>query len=62
MLTSTNEVLDSFNDHRVMMSLVVLSSILSDYTLISNPACIKKSYVGFYKDMNELGIEVGLHD
>ena len=61
-LTSTNEVLDSFNDHRVMMSLVVLSSILNDYTLINNPACVKKSYVNFYKDMNELGVEVGLHD
>ena len=62
MLTGTNEVLNSFNDHRVMMSLVVLSSILNDYTLINNPNCIKKSYVSFYKDMNKLGIEVGLHD
>ena len=62
MLTGTNEVLNSFNDHRVMMSLVVLSSILNDYTLINNPSCIKKSYVNFYKDMLSVGIEVGLHD
>ena len=61
-LTSTKEVLDSFNDHRVMMSLVVLSSVLNDYTLINNPSCIKKSYVNFYKDLNSLNIEVGLHD
>ena len=55
-------VLDSFNDHRVMMALVVLSSILNDYTIISDASCVKKSYVNFYKDMLSIGIEVGLHD
>lgn len=62
LLTNTDEVLNSFNDHRVMMALVVLSSVLNDYTLISDATCVKKSYVNFYKDMLNLGIEVGLHD
>ena len=44
------------------MALVVLSSVLNDYTLISDASCVKKSYVNFYKDMLSIGIEVGLHD
>ena len=61
-LTPTKEVLDSHNDHRIMMSLVVLGSKLLGLTRISDPHCIKKSYVNFYKDIQELGIEVGLYD
>ena len=57
-----DNILNSFNDHRVMMALVVLSSVLNDYTLISDASCVKKSYVNFYKDMLSIGIEVGLHD
>lgn len=63
LLTAKDDVvLDSFNDHRVMMALVVLSSVLNDYTIISDANCVKKSYVNFYKDMLSVGIEVGLHD
>lgn len=61
-LKASKEVLNSFNDHRVMMSLVVLGSMIRGSTLIDNPQCIKKSYVNFYKDIQSLGIEVGLHD
>lgn len=63
LLTAKDDVvLDSFNDHRVMMALVVLSSVLNDYTIISDANCVKKSYVNFYKDMLSVGIEVGLHN
>ena len=63
LLTAKKDVvLNSFNDHRVMMALVVLSSVLNDYTLISHPNCVKKSYVNFYKDVLSIGLEVGLHD
>ena len=58
----TKEVLSSYNDHRIMMSLVVLATCINGYTIIDNPECVKKSYINFYKDMQSLGIELGLHD
>jgi len=61
-LKNTKEVLNPFNDHRIMMSLVVLASCIKGTTRISNPECVKKSYVNFYKDISSLGIEVGLSD
>lgn len=61
-LKATKDILNPYNDHRVMMSLVVLATKLKGRIIISNPECVKKSYVNFYKDMQSLGLEVGLHD
>ena len=61
-LKATKEVLNSYNDHRIMMSLVVLATCIRGYTLIDNPSCVKKSYPDFYRDLQRLGINLGLHD
>ena len=61
-LKATKEVLNSYNDHRIMMSLVVLATCIRGYTLIDNPSCVKKSYPDFYRDLQKLGINLGLHD
>jgi len=54
------EILSPYNDHRILMSLVILASMLNGVTTIKNPECVKKSYVNFYKDMQTIGIDIGL--
>ena len=54
------EHLQSFNDHRVVMALTVLASVIKGNTIIENLECVKKSYINFFKDMQLLGIEIGI--
>lgn len=58
----SREILESYNDHRVMMAMVVLATCIRGYTIIDNPLCVKKSYVNFYRDMQRIGADIGLHD
>ena len=46
---------DSFNDHRIAMSLTVLSSVFGGK--IENAECVNKSYPLFFKDCEQLGIK-----
>ncbi|MGH4117577.1 3-phosphoshikimate 1-carboxyvinyltransferase [Clostridium sp.] len=49
---------DSYNDHRIAMSLSIASIRCSKPVIITDSACIKKSYPEFYKDFVMLGGKV----
>ncbi len=51
-------VFDSFNDHRVAMSIAILSTILKTPSVIKNAECINKSYPDFFKDLKKLGVDI----
>ncbi len=50
---------DTYNDHRMAMSFAPLS-LLIDTVRISNPGVVRKSYPGYWKDLNTLGISVSI--
>ncbi len=52
---------DTFNDHRMAMSFAPLS-LLIDTVKIDNPGVVRKSYPGFWKDLNSFGISVTIPD
>ena len=57
-LQNTGDTLDSHNDHRIVMALsVILSKIGGE---ISGIEAVKKSYPGFFKEIQQLGAEVEL--
>lgn len=51
-----SDVLDGHNDHRIVMSLAIISSILGGS--ISGAQAVTKSYPGFFEDIKKLGIDV----
>ena len=53
-------VFDSFNDHRIAMSLAILSTILKTPSTILNTECVNKSYPNFYNDLEKLGVKISL--
>lgn len=57
----TAATVDSYNDHRMVLSLAVASLALSQKTTITNTKCINKSYPGFVKDMRALGCNIEVH-
>lgn len=59
-LKEPQEILNPYNDHRILMSLVVLASVIKSKTIISNSSCVKKSYINFFKDIQSLGIDIGI--
>ncbi len=50
--------LQSFGDHRVAMSMAVLSLFASDPVCINNVACVQTSYPAFWTDLKTLGAHV----
>ena len=58
----TQYELASHNDHRIFMSLAVLSTIASSPITINGVECINKSYPNFIEDLIKLGIKVELLD
>lgn len=46
---------DSFSDHRIAMMLAIASQKCRLSIAISNPACVGKSYPGFFDDFRALG-------
>lgn len=46
---------DSFNDHRIAMSLAIASLKCSEPLIISRADCVRKSYPHFWDDMLKLG-------
>ena len=57
-LTQPTEILSGNNDHRIAMSLTVLSSVFGGK--IENAECVNKSYPLFFKDCEQLGIKINL--
>ena len=55
-----DEIIVAPNDHRIVMSLVVLFSKIGGSLL--NGEAVNKSYPNFYKDIMSLGIEVEMHE
>lgn len=53
---------DSFNDHRIAMSMAVASLVCKDPVVIRDPMCVTKSYPDFYKDFQSLGGNVHVID
>ena len=47
--------LDSYNDHRIAMTIAVASLISEQPIQLTNPDCIKKSYPNFYQEFVRLG-------
>jgi 3-phosphoshikimate 1-carboxyvinyltransferase len=46
---------DSWNDHRIAMSLAVASISCSETVIIKNSGSVKKSYPTFWEDFKKLG-------
>ena len=57
-LTTPTETLCGNNDHRIAMSLVVLSSVFGG--VIENAECVNKSYPLFFKDCEQLNINLNI--
>ena len=55
-IKAPTEVLDGYNDHRIIMALSVLLSITGGK--IKGEDAVTKSYPNFFNDLKELGIEV----
>ncbi len=49
---------DSFNDHRIAMSLSIAATIADSKVTINNAEVVNKSYPNFYKDLQLLGIKI----
>lgn len=47
----------SHDDHRIAMSLAIASTVCEEEVILENPACVSKSYPGFWKDFKSLGGE-----
>ena len=57
-LATPEEILCGNNDHRIAMSLTVISSVFGG--VIENAECVNKSYPLFFKDCEKLGIKINL--
>lgn len=57
-LKTPTETLCGNNDHRIAMSLTVISSVFSG--VIENAECVNKSYPLFFEDCEKLGIKINL--
>ncbi len=57
MQLNANE-LDSFNDHRMAMSIAIAATIASSPIIINRAEAIEKSYPTFYQDLASLGVRI----
>ncbi len=48
-------VVDSFNDHRIVMSMAIMGTVLDGGILISGYQAVNKSYPTFFEDLRYLG-------
>ncbi|XMB71576.1 3-phosphoshikimate 1-carboxyvinyltransferase [Mycoplasmatota bacterium WC30] len=51
-------IFDSFNDHRIAMSLSIAATIADSKVTINNAEAVNKSYPDFYKDLQSLGVKI----
>jgi 3-phosphoshikimate 1-carboxyvinyltransferase len=54
----TGGEVDSFTDHRIVMSAAVAATICTGEVVINNAQDVAKSYPGFFEDYQELGGEL----
>jgi len=45
---------DTFNDHRIAMAAAVGALLAARPVKIKNPACVNKSYPGFFRDFKKI--------
>ena len=57
-LAGSNEVVNTYGDHRMVMLAALLSIVTEEPVLIDNPYPIKKSYPDFFEDLRRLGGEL----
>ena len=55
---SGNLVFDSYNDHRIVMALSILSTICKHSNIIENAEAIDKSYPNFFHDLKKIGVDI----
>lgn len=48
---------DGHNDHRIVMALSILALSAKEPVIISGAEAVRKSYPGFFEDLNTLGVE-----
>jgi 3-phosphoshikimate 1-carboxyvinyltransferase len=48
-------VVETYNDHRIAMALIIAALPLQEKTLVKNIECIKVSYPAFLEDLKKLG-------
>ena len=46
---------NSFNDHRIAMSLAIIATVLEDGLIIEGADAVSKSYPTFFEDMRHFG-------
>jgi 3-phosphoshikimate 1-carboxyvinyltransferase len=51
-------VFDSYNDHRIAMTIAIAATIADSKTTILNAEAVNKSYPDFYKDLEALGVKI----
>jgi len=51
-------VFDSFNDHRIAMTIAIAATIADSKVTILNAEAINKSYPTFYHDLEKLGVRI----
>lgn len=49
---------DSYNDHRIVMTLAIAGTVCDQKLTINNAEAINKSYPDFFKDLQSLGAEI----
>jgi len=49
-------VIETYDDHRVAMSIAPLCLLQNDYLRIKEPGVVEKSYPDFWKDLNDVGL------
>lgn len=60
--THGNVVFDGHNDHRIVMAMSIVSTLCENACMIEGSEAISKSYPGFFKDLEKLGIGVEYED
>ena len=50
-------IIDPHNDHRMAMSFALIGLKISGIK-INNPGCVNKSFPGFWKKLEEIGVEI----
>ena len=55
-LSETKESIETYDDHRVAMSIAPLCLLLNDGIEIKEPEVVVKSYPAFWKDLNHVGL------
>jgi 3-phosphoshikimate 1-carboxyvinyltransferase len=52
--------IDSYNDHRIVMSAAVLATVCQGTSVIKNAQAVEKSYPTFFKDLESVGGKVNV--